>query len=316
MKKELILVIALIVLLSGCQQFLGTNKQTTEPTQSAFIGGTKGIEIGFAENQPPATILDNNQETFPISIYVRNKGEYDIPVNGLVASLTGIVQSTFALSSLNTRNNIEIYGASKEGGIVTPGTEEIVDFGEASFRTDLPGDTTYTLRADVCYNYQTKSVSKVCLKRDILKQDRIGSVCAITSALAAENSGAPIQVESAQESTVGSNKVKVAFKVVNKDIGAVFEPNTFAASCSGNEDEKDKLKVTVTNPERNFNIECPSLGNTNSGSIKLVNKMKDITCTISTSGMQEATFQDLIIVQLDYMYRQAVQIPLRISSEG
>ncbi len=310
--------IGLIVLLmiTSCQQ-LGLGKKTQpESKQTTFVGGTQGLEIGFAENQPPATVLDNSQEKFLISLLIRNKGEYDIPLNGLVASLSGVVQSTFSLQSLNTKNNLAYYGISKEGESTIPGAEEILEFGEAAFKTDLPGDTTFTLRADVCYNYQTKAVAKVCLKKDVLKPDKIGAVCQITGQLAAENSGAPIHVENVRESTVGSNKVKITFKVANKGLGAVFEPNTFTDTCVGREDEKDKLRVTVTNPERSFNIECPLLGNSNAGTIKLVNKEKDVTCTISTSNMQDVTFQDLIIVQLDYMYRQAVQTPIRISSEG
>lgn len=316
MKKEWMVIVIAFVIVSGCQQ-LGFGRQTTPETKPAtFIGGTQGLEIAFSEDQPPDVVLDNNQESFQVSVLIRNKGEYDIPANNLIASLSGIVQSTFGLASLNTKNDFEIYGVAKEGEAAVPGAEEIISFGQASFKTDLPGDTTFTLRADVCYNYQTKAVTKVCLKKEPLKPDKIGAVCQIASDLAVENSGAPIHVENVRESTVGGKKVKITFRVVNKGLGAVFEPNTFTNACVGQEEKKDQLKLTATNPERSFAIECPVLNNANAGTIKLVNKVKDVTCTMDTTNMQDVTFQDLIIVQLDYMYRQAVQIPLRISSEG
>lgn len=315
MKKEWIIFLAVVLVVSGCQGIAG-NKQP-DAKQAMFVGGTKGLEIAFATDQPPQSILDNSQETFPISLLVRNKGEYDIPVNNLIASLSGIVQSTFSLSSLNTKNSLILNGVKKEGDTTTPGFDDILEFGQASYKVDLPGETTYTIRADVCYNYQTKAVSKVCLKKAPLKIDKVGSVCQITNSnLGAENSGAPVHAENARESTAGTNKVKISFKISNKDVGAVFQTNTFTDSCVGHDDEKDQVKVTVYNPERNFNIECPLLSNSNTGIVKLISKEREVSCTIDTTSMQDITFQDLIIVQLDYMYRQAVIIPLRIRSEG
>ena len=305
--------IALLLLVSSCQDFGGFGfGKDKSPQQSTFVGGTKGISIAFSEDQPPTAILDDNQEELFIALLLKNGGEYTIPVGGLIGSLSGIKQKDFSINSFNKKNDFEIYGTVKEGDIVIPGAEELLEFGNAAYKVDLPGDIDFQLRADVCYDYQTQAVTKICLKENVLKKG-FADVCEINNpSLQFENSGGPVQITDVRESTVGSSKVKVTFKVVNKDVGAVFLPHTFSDACSGHESDKDKVKVSVFNPAKNFDIACNQLGGSASGSVKLINKEKDISCTIETGSFQEASFQDVLIVQLDYQYRQAVTTPLRV----
>lgn len=302
-----------ILFISGCQGFGFGNQQPPQQT-SAFVGGMKGMEIAFSEGQPPASVLDKGQEDFTIMLLMKNLGEYTIPAGGVIGSLSGIVQNSFGLKSLDVKSTTEVFGVTKEGTTVIPGGEELLEFGTAQFKPDLPADTKFTFKADVCYAYQTQSVSTVCLKKNVLKKET-GEVCQINNLnLGQENSGAPMHVEQMKESSVGNNKVRLNFKVVNKGIGQVYEPGTFTTKCAGMESEKNRVKITVGSSDATFTASCTQLGGGNTGVVTLVNNQKDITCTIDTNAMQDITFQDLALVKLDYQYREAVTTPIVVTN--
>lgn len=301
-----------VLLLAGCQGGLPFGKKQPQQQPSAFVGGTQGLEIAFSQDQPPAAVLDHGQEEFFITLLMRDLGEYTIPAGGVIGSLSGVVQSAFSLKSLDVKSTTEVFGVTKEQSTVIPGAEEMLEFGSAKFLTDLPADTRFTLKADVCYAYQTQAVTTVCLRKNVLQKE-VGEVCQINNpSLQFENSGAPMQVVDFKQSSVGTNKVRASFKVVNKGIGAVYEPGTFSTKCVGMEGEKNRVKVTVTSPGGTYSAQCTQLGGGSVGVATLVNNQKDITCTISTSGLQDITFQDLLIVKLDYQYREAVTTSLTV----
>lgn len=313
-KHPLFIALVAVLVLSGCQGGFNFGKREQPQNIGAFVGGTRGLEIGFADDEPPASVLDNGQEEFFVTLIMKNLGEYTIPQGGVIGSLSGIVKNTFGLKSLDAKNSVEIFGVTKEGNNVIPGGEEFLEFGTASFSSDLPADTQFLLKADACYAYQTQAVATVCLRKNVLQKE-IGDVCNINNAaLGEENSGAPMHVEGMKQSSVGTNKVKVTFKVVNKGIGAVYEPTTFTASCVGKEDQKNMVRVSVLSPSKSFTAECTQLGGGSIGVVKLINNQKDVTCTIGTTGLQDVTFQDLFIVQLDYMYRESIVTPLIVAN--
>ena len=299
-----------VLVIGGCQGAF--NKE--EQKGVAFVGGTSGLNIAFAEDEPPAVVLDAAQQSFFITLRLKNEGEFTIPKGRLIGSLSGILKDVFNLRSLSVRNEFEIQGVKKEGDSVLAGGEELLEFGEAVYKVDVPADFSTKIRADVCYDYQTKALGNLCLKKNVLKKD-LGDVCAVNAGeISAENSGAPVQVLNLREHSVGTNRAKVIFKVKNVGIGAVFEPNIFTDACIGHDQDKDRVKVTLFNPNNNFRVECSQFGNTNSGVVRLVNGEKEISCTIDTSNLQEATFQDLLIIQMDYMYRDAVETQLLVKN--
>lgn len=317
MKRGIIAILLLsVIIVSGCTQ-LGFGRKPKAPEgQRAFAGGTKGLEVAFAVDQPPNIVLDNGQETFFVTLLVRNVGEFNIPVGKLIASLSGIPQSSFGISSMNIVNSFELFGVSKDREFILPGGEDLLEFGEASYSPDIPGTTSFPLRADVCYTYQNKAVSSICLKKNVVRRS-FSDVCEINNNnVQVENSGGPIQIMNVRENAAGNNRVKISFKVVNKDVGAVFEPGTFSNACVGHEEDKDRVRVSVMSSQNGFNIECAQFGNTNSGVVKLINKEKDVNCMINTANMQEVSFQDVVLFKTDYQYRQAVTTTVIVEDSG
>ena len=76
----------------------------------------------------------------------------------------------------------------------------------------------------------------------------------------------------------------------------------------------DKLKVTLRNPQDNFEAECSAFGKSDSGELRLVNGRKEITCNIDTTDLQEVSYQDLLIIDLKYMYRDHVRTSLTVQN--
>lgn len=306
-----ILLIALLII-TGCQNIKGKGEDTSVP--SPFIGGTKGLEIAFSEQEPPAVVLDNGQQEFFITLLVKNMGEYTIGAENLIATLSGINKESFGLKSLSVKNAVEIPGAHKDADFVTQGGEDTVEFGSATYAHDIPADTSITMRSDVCYLYGTSGISNLCLKKNVLKKD-IEDVCSPNAGeLKISNSGGPVQVNMLRETTVGSSRVRFAFTVNNVGTGAVYAPGTFKDACAGGDDGKDKVKVTVRNPSNTFSVSCSQLNGGSSGVVRLVNKAKTVECVVDTSGLQETTFFDLLVIDLEYQYREAVKTGITIEN--
>ena len=311
MKRGLLLLIVGVFVLSSCTGLPGGG--TTQPS-GAFIGGTDGISLAFAQDEPPQRVLDNNQQEFFVTLLLKNQGEFTVPVNGLIASLSGVSKKSFSLPSLNVKNKAPIQGAQKDVGGALPGAEELLEFGKAQYAIDIPADFSTNLRADICYTYQTKAVANLCLKQNVLRKD-LDDVCEVkVPNLLAQNSGGPFQIVNMRQDTVGKSRVKVNFKVKNVGQGAIYEPGTFSSVCAGQDEKKDKVRISLNSPQNNFKVECSQFSGKHSGVVRLVNGEKDISCTIDTSNLQEVTFQDLLIVQMDYMYRNAVVTQLVVEN--
>ena len=299
----------LLLLVGGCEQFGG--KDTAGATEGPFVGGTSGLDIAFAEQEPPDRVLDDGQQSFFITLLVKNLGEFTIPEGGLIASLSGISRTAFGLASLDVVNDFAIPGVSKD---LPRAAEGLIEFGEAGFQHDIPADFSTVLQADVCYDYQTSAIANLCLKKDVLRKG-VADVCVPdVGPLQTSNSGGPLQVRSIEERAIGKNRIKVTITLENAGIGGVYAPSTYSSVCSGGDEGMDKVLVTLSNPEDAFLVACSTFGGSNSGTIRLVNKMKDVVCTIDTDGMQDAAFSDILVVTLDYQYRDAVRVPLIVEN--
>ncbi len=309
-KRGLVFALVLLALLIGCKQ-----QADTQDLTSPYVGGTDGLEFAFQEDEPPLNVLDDGQEDFYITLLVRNLGEYTVPQGEAVASLSGIDANAFSLSSFNTKNTVAIEGTTNDQGFIIEGAEEILEFSQANYINDVMTDlNNVLLRADLCYQYNTEALAHLCLKKDVVKKS-IEDVCDTTSpSVKLFNSGAPLQVTNMRQKAVGSGKVQIAFTVENAGGDLTYLPGSFTDACKGQEDNKDMVKVTLMNPQNNFVPECSAFGKSHTGNVRLVGNKKEITCTIDTSNLQEVSYQDLLIIDLDYDYRQAITTNINVKN--
>ncbi|MDP3917313.1 MAG: hypothetical protein Q8Q42_03430 [Nanoarchaeota archaeon] len=308
-KRGLVLVLLLALFLAGCQN---DNKEKTP--EGPYVGGTQGLLFAFEEGEPPAAVLDNDQQEFFITLVVRNLGEYTVPEGKAIASISGIDSKAFSMSSLNTKNDVDITGIAKDQSFIIEGGEELLQFEQASYTNDVGADFGLTMRADLCYKYKTEALTHLCLKENVVKKE-IEDVCDTTNSnLPHFNSGAPVQISNVRQNTVGSGKVQVAFTVENVGNGIVYLPESFTNACTGEKGMMDMVKISLENPQNNFKPSCSALGKSDSGNVRLVNRKKEITCTIDTSGLQKVSYQDLLLINVDYMYREAVTTNLNVEN--
>lgn len=297
--------LVLILSLSGIQGCPTKDEEKGEEELGAYIGGTDGLGISFVEEEPPETVLDNNQDPFYITLLVENNGEYSIPAGKIIATISGISKDAFGMSSLNAKSKSELFGKTKFGNEVIEGGVDNLQFDQANYKHDLSADFSTQLRADVCYNYQTKSLVKLCLKKNPVQRKQ-EDICLVTNEnVDAENSGAPLQI-SGINSRGSSDSVTFTFTVENKGTGEAYENNAFTDSCMVKSDKQDKVNVKVVSESGKLAIKCGVLENKDYGIIRLVDNRKTISCSFKTSALQDTAFEEPFEITLDYFYKGAI----------
>ena len=308
MKKKYILFSLFVILL-----FIGGCKKATESKAAigAYVGGDEGLDLSFVEDEPPERVLDADSEQFFITLLLKNDGEFDIDVGETRITLSGIEKNQFQIGSLTETNKNFINGLEKKREETLPGGQDEISY-TAKYKPDLNQDFTPTVTASACYAYGTRTLTKLCLRKDIARRSREAE-CTVDEHKTIENSGAPIQVTSLNEMKGGSNKIRVIFNIENVGEGTVYEKGSFSSgSCSEDMSKEDRLNVEIR-PVSSINFKCARLGGGASGVIKLNTEGKAVvTCEADTSRLQDTAFEDPLNINLDYVYKERISKALTV----
>ena len=156
----------LIIVLAGC-----TKKE--QPGTGIFKGGIEGVSISFVNLAPPSSF---SQDTSPkVKILLKNKGETKVQTGNAKVRIFGITHENFGLPNTykTTLGPLEPAGEfTKEGG------EQEVDLGNIKYKLSIINQETFTLRARLCYPYQTIAKTDVCVQSLITQESR-GEVCSL-----------------------------------------------------------------------------------------------------------------------------------------
>lgn len=206
--KKIMLVFFCLTLLFvvGCQQ---TSTAGTEPVGRVWFGGDKGLLASFEME----TMDVYEDEAFPVTVLLENKGEYTLYPHEVMLEIKGISPNDFSGIDFLLDNSEQVEKVSE---YLPDGGYELVSFGEALYE-GLSG-TFYDANIYVEYTYPYATfvaVPKVCFKQDL--RDR--RVCEVEEAKEAFASGAPIQIGSVRERAAGSGSVYVEIPVYNKGQG-------------------------------------------------------------------------------------------------
>lgn len=295
--KKVLVMFLVLIFLAGC-------KTTTQQASGAYVGGTNGLKIEFVESEPPDTVLDANSDQFYITLRFTNQGEHDLDEGDIKVTLDGISKQEFQLSSLTKTNENTLIGSQKERTEIIAGDEGEVSF-EAKYKPDLSADFKVKIGANVCYQYETETISSLCLEKDVSARVKEKDACTIDQEKTIQNSAAPIQISNLKERPIGTNKIKVTFDVENKGLGTPFEPNAFAAGdCYEKEDKKEKVQVRIVpGGSSPLKFECSKLDNQAIGVVRLIEGKASISCEASTSGLQETPYESPLNIYVDYTYK-------------
>ena len=297
MYKKIILTMCVISFLlfsvSGCKKGESSLSQS-----DPFIGGTTGLLLSFAENAPPEEVFDSGEYPFDIEVKLKNDGEYDIQREKCRVKIKGVKPSDFGLMDGDFVKYPEedLLGKKKDAqGTVIEGITTYVTFSNFNFQGRSAGNSNYPIYADVCYKYGTKSMSQLCIKQDLVKDD--GVVCTVTEKKSTFNSGAPVQITEFEESARAKDKIAFTFKVMHKGNGDIYGKDTDCTNVRANEN-----KVWVEVDTGIDGTECTGLseGTATSGYVILYAGERVIRCTQPAST--EIDYVKPVNINLVYDY--------------
>jgi hypothetical protein len=298
-----------LALLCACAGGQTTNLQS-------FLGGTQGLSIVFETNAPPTEVFDGGGYPFDVAVKLQNRGEYTVAVNKAKVTISGIKASEFdktdAFMSRSAPEQLLARSVDTAGKILEP-SPLFMEFKDFNHKAAITGSIlSYPIKAEVCYNYATIAVSKLCVRRNLINPG-IGGICTIDGEKPLAVSGAPVQVSSMREFQRSQSSIGFTFVIKHAGTGSVFELDSL---CPADRAKEDSVKVKVeTGMEglscQRLNPESPGVV---SGAVKLYGEETPITCTQTVSS--PADFEMPIKMTISYDYRDEVQTTVSVKHSG
>ncbi len=310
-KNALIAVIISLTLLLGCTAGDDANKV---PVTSPFIGGTAGLSADFVDLR--TDVFDGGRDPFDIVVKLDNLGEARVSKEDVRVRLSGFNPAEFGKTSQDLTkspddNLLEKFKDTQ--GNVLPGSSIFVEFKGLNHVAPITGSRVdLPIRADLCYMYSTKAISKLCIRSDVLTPAP-GGICEITEDKPIFNSGAPVQFANLKEMARARGKIGFSFEIQNLGTGDIFEMGSICDRSNRGYENKIYIQVN-TNLE---GLSCTGLettGKTAAGFVNLFDATKIITCTQDVSTMTD--FEQVINLEAAYDYEEFKQVQITVKSSG
>jgi len=316
-KTELILIISCVIslfIISAC------GGGVVDTLEDPFFGGTEGIEMEFLDDSPPEEVSDGGEFDFQAILKIINRGEFDLlkQNNHVKVSLIGFDSTEFGLtpeekSGLKERIPIDDLIAKKRiGNDVIDPIETLLTFPENkqfNYGGNLIGDSkTFKFRADICYKYQTNSLSEICVLANLINPDK-EDVCNPKGSKDVFSSGSPLQINSFRQDIAGNSKIRFSFDIVHSGTGEVFMDDG-SVNCPKTPAEKrtkeNSIKATVKTGI-NGNLNCVGIGSGTrevTGKVRLIDGKRTITCTQNLEDRRG--FNKEVNIILDFNYHEFI----------
>jgi hypothetical protein len=306
------IIMMFLVVLAGCAG-AGKKGQTVDLT-TPFIGGIDGITADFVDLRKE--VFDGGRDPFDVVVKLENKGEHNVQSNRVRVKLSGINPAEFGKleEDLIQSPQDEVVGMMKDSqGNILPSTPVFVEFvGLNRFSPISGAQVTFPLRADVCYTYVTKAVSKLCVRENILAPEE-GGICEITGDKPVFNSGSPVQVQAVKETPRAKDKIGFSFDITNAGTGQVFERGTVCDRGARKNENRAYVVVDTGIP----GIQCTGLTTTGTkaeGFVTLYEGKKTIPCTQTITSRTD--FEQQIDTEVTYDYEEYKQTEITVKSSG
>lgn len=313
MNKNFICIVALMIL-TACA---GGGEQQAVSLQNPFVGGNEGVSIDF---QNLRDVFDGGRDPFDVVVKVTNKGESAVAKNKIRVKLSGFNPAEFGKleEQLSKSADEDLIAVKKDAqGNILAGNPSFVEFKDLNHFSPIAGALqSVDIVANVCYNYKTLAVSKLCVRSNILNPVP-GGLCEINGNKEIFNSGAPVQVSNLIESTGGKDKVSFVFEVLRSGAGSVFEKDSFCDRSSKSKENKVYVKI---NTKLN-GLTCSGLnsqGSTAEGFVTLFEDTgvmkRQISCTQQIASKSD--FEQVIQIEANYDYEDFKRDKINIKSSG
>lgn len=308
--RRFVVVLMLLLLVIACKP--GAKKSVS--LESPFVGGTQGLVPSFQEFRKE--VFDGGNDPFDIVVKLENKGEALVPASNVQVKISGINPAEFSKSEesllLNSPEDVIEMRKDPQGGVL-PGPQVFVEFTGVNHNSPIAGASAqFTIRADICYLYRTKAVSKLCVRENLLTP-RAGGICELNENKPVYNGGAPVQIADFKENTRAKDKIGFTFEVRNSGGGSVFERNS---KCDLSQ-RKNENKVYVIVNTGLPGLQCTGLESTSNGAegfVTLYGGTKIVSCSQPVSTRSD--FEQLVSAEVIYDYAQSIQDTLIVKSSG
>jgi hypothetical protein len=279
------------------------------------------------DGAPPPTIQDKGTSPISVAVALENQGEADIGPGTdnefIMVRLEGINPEQFGATddSIRQQVNVPIRGARRNfDGTIFPGEITTVTFDPLTYTPDIHGNTQFTIRADICYDYETTATAQICIKDDVLENIQDSSICSLTGQKAPQNSGGPVHITSVVENPMAANKIQINFVIEHVGIGEFFgrpTGNVNEEICDFSVRNTNKYVVDVeVEPlsDSGIAVTCARFNGNRQGRVKLYQGAPTtISCTLErTRASAGRVFQDLLNIKLRYRYGQFIETPIII----
>ncbi len=308
-------------------------KKQDSPNLPSFVGGSEGLDIKILQGAPPPVIQDEGSSPFSVTASIANVGEAEIGPGTenpfVLVRLLGIVPEQFGTKPEKLYQTLQhkLAGAKRNfDGTILPGEIEVATFEPLNFLGNVIETNEITMRLDVCYDYATYSTVKICLKDDILESSQDSSLCNLRDLhLPLGNSGAPLQIISADQSPAGNDRIQVNLVVGHVGRGMHFRRGTTDPrnACEFSQQNKDAYYTTmlVKYQDPHFLLSCQGLTQTTPdgylfGEIRLYdNAPMTMTCYLKrTEPSKNRVYQSILETKLKYRYGEYVEIPIAVQT--
>jgi len=294
--------IMVVLFLMGATCSSNNAEQTVE---SPWFGGIEGLVAEFEEiGSVSDTGADNEvwfDETFPVTIWLQNKGEYTIDAHEVELEIKGVSPSDFSGLDFTRDNEDRIEKVSE---FLPEGGETWVEFGDAKYLNLIGTHYDATIFIYFTYPYETYiNIPKVCYKENI----KDNTVCDVDSTKQAFASGGPIAVGTVQERYIGRGKILLEIPLSNVGKGRM-KPYT-------NDEFKvnyDEFAFSIDDPD----WECTARGNPAIARITHPDGEpgnEEIILRCTNDNLEEgALYTKSVTLQLEYYYKDWIEQRVRI----
>ena len=289
-----------ILLVAGCEDTGSKDAGIGSP----YIGGTQGITANFESfgivDAGLPTIYED--ETFPVEITLRNKGEENIDAGDVTIRIRGISEQDYDGLSFEESNADNIEKVSTTN---TAGGEETIDMGDAKYSHNIiTAFYDATVYAEYQYPYATHvAIPQVCFKEDL--QDT--TVCNVEESKQHFSSGAPIKVTAAAEKRAGAGIIAIEYTVENLGGGDVTAPDKEFDSRHG------QIAFSLDENSNPSDWECKLGGEENGG--RLIDGKGTIRCKLNSPMEENTLYTKQIDLTISYIYRDLIQQKVRINNK-
>lgn len=294
MKKIMVVLIGLMILLVGCE-----GGETKVGGAKAFIGGTDSIDFDFMEETPPVEVYDGGQQPFEVTLFLENKGEFDVAKDDITVKLSGFYPGDFS-SPVIEKNPDEALDKSyiDPDGEEQKGTISYINFPGFNFAGTLVGNNEYTIRADVCYGYGTRAQADLCILEDLTSRE--DEVCEVDETKSVDSSSAPVLVENFEEEVAGTRKIKFSFDVVHRGSGLVSK---LGSNCNTDLGVKDKVWVEIDSGISGLSCSGLDSGTSTTGYTTLYGGKRKVICMQDVTSV-DGNFEKKTNILLKYDYKE------------